>query len=132
MDKFLRKELIEYKDQKQLNPIIINLIKSKKDVKDKIKAAIFKGNKQYPNKQNIWKILVFRPNKYEFAKTKKLPIQNIRKTKTKVWLLSDELIAKEQAKKIISNKGPHKSHCLIWYSFNSLEMKGFTTNFNFV
>ena len=48
-----RKLLTEYKDQKQVIPTTKNLIISKKEVNDKIKADKFNGNKQYPNKQKI-------------------------------------------------------------------------------
>ena len=51
--KFRRNPLMEYKDQKHVIPIRANLTKSINLVKDKIKADIFKGKRQYPNKQKI-------------------------------------------------------------------------------
>ena len=107
-----------------------NLIISLVLTKQKIREEIFKGNRQYPNKQNIWKILVLTPNKWLFRKTRKLPSQKIRKIKIIVWPLFSEFIAKVHAKNILNNKGPHKSDYLIWYFLTSSEVRGFITNIN--
>ncbi len=128
--KFLKKLLAEKSDQKQVKATNKNFKISGGLVKLKIKAEIFKGKRQYPNKHNIWKILVLTPNKWLFRKTRKLPSQKIRKIKIIVWPLFSEFIAKVHAKKILNNKGPHKSHCFIWFFLTSSEVKGFITNIN--
>ena len=128
--KFFKKLLAEKSDQKHVKATNINFTISRVLVKLKIKAEIFKGNKQYPSRQNIWKILVLTPNKWLLRKTRKLPSQKIRKINMIVWPLSSEFTAKVQAKKILNNNGPHKSHCLIWFFLTSSDVKGFITKIN--
>ena len=94
-------------------PTIINLIASLTLNKEIKMAEISKGNKQYPKRQKIWKILVLTPKKFALRKGMTPPIQKIRKTKIIIWLLFFELIAKVQAKIKFNNKGPHKSHCFM-------------------
>ena len=50
--KFFKNLLTEKSDQKQVSPIKNNFKISFVLIKQKIKEEMFKGNKQYPNKQN--------------------------------------------------------------------------------
>ena len=88
---FFKKLLTEYMDHKHVNITKINLRISSSLLNIKIKERKTNGNKEYPNKQNIWKILVWTPNKLAFIKTRKLPNQKIIKINVIVLLLLEEL-----------------------------------------
>ena len=132
LPKFFKKLLAEKSDQKQVSPIKNNFKISFVLIKQKIKEEMFKGNKQYPNKQNIWKMLILTPNKLLLRNTRKLPTQKIRKIKITVWLLSFEFIANVHAKKTVNNNGPHKSHCLICFFLTSSDVNGLITNISLI
>jgi hypothetical protein len=92
-------------------------------------ADIFRGKRQYPKRQNIWKILALTPKKFAFKYKMTPPNQNIIKIKVVNWLFSLVLKDKVNANIKFKSNGPHKSHCLIWFLFLSVDINGFTTYF---
>ena len=68
-------------DHKQVIKTIMNLNTPFIFKKVTKKADKFKGNKQYPKRQRIWKILDFTPKKLAFKYIITPPIQKITKIK---------------------------------------------------
>ena len=88
--------------QVHIIPTIINLIISWKLVKAKIKAATFKGKRQYPNNHIIGNNLIFASNKLALKYIRKLPSQKIVNTDAMIFDFSWERIDKVQDKKVIN------------------------------
>lgn len=106
-------------------------------IKATTKAAIFKGNKQYPNKQTLWKKETVPPNNWALIVTTADPIHTTTKTIPNIRLaVSWELVVvlpeidKVKASIKHNNKGPHKSQSRSSLDFSSSLIRGIMTHFS--
>ena len=67
-------------------------------------AAIFKGNRQYPSRQILWKKLIVPPKSYPFIAIIAPPNQTMTKTISKSKVLSSAFVAAERTLSIVIKK----------------------------